>query len=406
MPTILDNLKSVTKKGKSKMVLLVADGLGGIPHPEFGYQTELEAAKTPNLDELAKKSVLGLSVAVNYGITPGSGPGHVGLFGYDPEELTIGRGVLEALGVGFALEAGDVAARANFATQNPEGVIVDRRAGRISSEDCSRIVGKIEQEVKEIEGVKVILKPGMEHRFVLILRGDGLGDRVKDTDPQKEGSRPYEPEALDQKSEKTARVLRLFLEKAQRVIKDEPKANAILLRGFALPPKLEKFSERYGGIRPLAIAIYPMYKGIARLFGFDTPDIEGNLENEINYLKEKWEDYDFFFVHYKDTDKAGEDGDFDKKVKCIEYLDKFIPEILSLSPDVLLITADHSTPTLLHGHSWHPSPVLLCSPYAGADNCQRFTERECKNGYLGLLPARALMSLMLANGLRLGKFGA
>ncbi len=402
---VLENLKSLTKKAESKMVLLVVDGLGGIPHPDFDYQTELEAAQTPNLDELAKKSVLGLMTPVNYGITPGSGPGHVGLFGYNPEELVIGRGVLEALGVGFHLQPGDIAARANFATRDERGIITDRRAGRISSEKCALLVEKISQEVKEIEGVEIILRPGMEHRFVLILRGEGLGEEVKDTDPQKEGLPPYEPQALKKEAEKTARVLKIFLEKAHQIIKDEPKANAILLRGFSRSPHIEEFPERYG-VRALAIAIYPMYKGIARLFGFDTPEVEGDFQDEIKLLRDKWFDYDFFFLHYKDPDKAGEDGDFKKKVERIEYLDRFIPQILALRPDVLVITGDHSTPPLLHSHSWHPSPVLLYSQYAGSRTATRFTEKECVNGYLGQFPARALMSLMLANALRLGKFGA
>ena len=402
---ILNNLKTLLKKSESKMVLCVVDGLGGIPHPDFGGKTELEAARTPNLDVLAKKSVLGLMTPVNYGITPGSGPGHIALFGYDPEELVIGRGVLEALGVGMELKEGDVAARANFATKNAEGIITDRRAGRISTEECQRLVEKLQQHIQKIEDVEILLKPGKEHRFVLVLRGRGLGDRLKDTDPQKEGLPPYEPKGFDEPSEKTARIVRAFLEKATSLLGDEPKANAILLRGFSQSPVLEKFPERYG-VRALAIAIYPMYKGIARLFGFDTPDVEGDLRNEIELLKAKWNDYDFFFLHYKDTDKAGEDGDFLRKVQCIEYFDSLLPEILALSPDVLVITGDHSTPALLRGHSWHPSPVLLHSLYGGVPTGERFTEKECARGYLGHFPAKALMSLILSAALRLGKFGA
>ncbi|MCX7667971.1 MAG: 2,3-bisphosphoglycerate-independent phosphoglycerate mutase, partial [Atribacterota bacterium] len=358
------SLKELLKKSERKIILLVADGVGGVPHPDFGGKTELEVASTPNLDVLARKSVLGLMTPVTYGVTPGSGPGHIGLFGYNPEELQIGRGVLEALGVGLHLQEGDVAARANFATQNEEGIIVDRRAGRISTEECERLVTMLNEKVKKIEDVEVILKPGKEHRFVLVLRGQGLGDRVKDTDPQKEGFRAYEPVALEKDSEKTSRVLKVFVEQAQALLKNEPKANAVLLRGFSQSPVLEKFPERYG-LRSLAIAIYPMYKGIARLFGFDTPDLEGDLQDEVRCLRENWANYDFFFLHYKDTDKAGEDGDFSRKVKCIEYLDRFIPDIVALEPGVLVITGDHSTPSLLHGHSWHPSPVLLHSPFAG-----------------------------------------
>lgn len=405
MPDVLESLKSLFKKGKSKMVLLVADGLGGVPHPDFDFKTELEVAHTPNLDRLAQRSVLGLMHPVNYGITPGSGPGHIGLFGYNPEELIIGRGVLEALGVGMALGSNDVAARANFATLDEQGLIVDRRAGRIPTEECVRLVNLLSEKISEIEEVQILLKPGKEHRFVMVLRGEGLGDKIKDTDPQKEGLAPYAPEALDEASQKTSRVVKQFLERAQKLLSNEEKANAILLRGFSKPPVLERFPERYG-VRSLAIAIYPMYKGIARLFGFDTPELEGTFENEVKYLEKAWGDYDFFFVHYKDTDKAGEDGNFKKKVECIEYFDQFIPRVLELKPDVLVITGDHSTPSLLGSHSWHPTPVLLFSPHAGCDEASRFTERECRKGYLGHFPARALMSLILANGLRLGKYGA
>lgn len=405
MGNVLNNLKDLVKSNESKMVLCVVDGLGGIPHPDFGGKTELEAARTPNLDALARKSTLGLMIPVHYGITPGSGPGHIALFGYDPEELVIGRGVLEALGVGMELKEGDVAARANFATKNAEGIITDRRAGRIATEECQRLVQKLQESIRIIEDVEILLKPGKEHRFVMVLRGSGLGDNLKDTDPQKEGFPPYEPKGLDVPSEKTARIVRKFLEKAEEILRHEPKANAILLRGFSQSPALEKFPERYG-VRALAVAIYPMYKGIARLFGFDTPDVEGDLQNEIELLRSRWKEYDFFFLHYKDTDKAGEDGNFLRKVECIEYFDSLLPEILSLSPDVLVITGDHATPSLLKGHSWHPSPVLLYSPYGGVPTGTRFTERECATGYLGHFPAKALMSLMLASALRLGKFGA
>ncbi len=405
MADILENIRSLTKKGKGKIVMCIADGLGGAPHPDYDGKTELEVARTPNMDVLAGASSLGLMNPVNYGVTPGSGPGHIALFGYNPETLTIGRGVLEALGVGFHLQKGDVAARANFATRDSSGVITDRRAGRISTEDCRRIVEKLASAVSEVDDVKIILEPGIEHRFVMVLRGEGLGDRLKDTDPQKEGLPPNSPVALDDSSQKTARIFSAFLDKALPLIADEPKANALLFRGFAASPQLETFPERYG-VKALAIALYPMYKGITRLFGFDVPDISGTLEDEITYLKEKWNEYDFFFLHYKDTDRAGEDGNFPLKVEYIEVFDAVLPEILSLKPDVLVITGDHSTPSLLKSHSWHPSPVMLYSPYAGFDRRKRFTERECATGYLGTFPARALMSLLLANALRLDKYGA
>jgi 2,3-bisphosphoglycerate-independent phosphoglycerate mutase len=399
-----DVLKELIKTGKTKILLIVIDGLGGLPHPDYGFKTELEYAKTPNLDELASKSVLGMTIPVEYGIIPGSGPAHLSLFGYDPFQYEIGRGVLEALGIGFPLTERDVAIRGNFATIDG-GIIVDRRAGRISSEESREIVSKIQAEIREIEDVEIIIKPGKEHRFVLILRGEGLSDRVKETDPQKEGMRPFDPSPLDRDAVKTSRILKKFLSKVERILKGEKKANSILLRGYAKTPNIQSFPDRYN-LKSLAIATYPMYKGITRLLGMETPDVGETLDDEISYLQKHFDEYDFFYVHYKDPDKAGEDGDFLKKVETIEFLDSRLDKFLELKPDVLVITGDHSTPALWGSHSWHPNPLLIHSEYAGSDDARFFTERECKNGYLGIFHAKYLMPQLLAMASRLKKFGA
>lgn len=398
-------IRGLLKEERTKIVLWVLDGLGGVPHPEHGNQTELEAARTPNLDRLAAESAVGLSIPVRPGITPGSGPAHLALFGYDPERYQIGRGVLEAYGIGLTLENGDVAARGNFATFDEEGRVVDRRAGRISSEECARLVQKLQAEITSVEGVQVILKPGKEHRFVVIFRGEGLGDRLPDTDPQKEGLFPVEPEGGDFPSRFTARVVKKFLKRAREVLSDEPRANGILLRGFSSIPQIQPFPERYR-LRALALATYPMYRGITRILGMDTPMDLQTFEDELRLLQQEYERYDFFYIHFKDPDKAGEDGDFEKKVERLEEADRRLPEILALEPDVLVVTGDHSTPTLLKSHSWHPVPLLIHSRYSGQDRVAGFSEAECRKGSLGILRAVELMPLILANARRLKKFGA
>ncbi len=400
-------LKEVLKKQGGRILLVVADGLGGIPHPEHGYQTALEAAQTPHLDALAARSALGLTIPVAPGITPGSGPAHLALFGYDPVEHEIGRGVLEAYGIGLELRPGDVAARGNFATFDEEGRVIDRRAGRITSEECRRLIEKLRAHIQRIEDVEIVLEPGKEHRFVVVFRGEGLGANLPDTDPQKEGVFPIEPQGRDFKSRETARVVRAFLKKAREVLRDEPKANGILLRGFASRPKLEPFGQRYG-LKALALASYPMYRGVTRLLGMDTPLDLQTFEDELAYLQDQGNDYDFVYLHYKDPDKMGEDGNFQGKVQKIEELDRRLPEILNLGFDVVAVTGDHPTPCLLKSHSWHYNPFLLYTPSgaAGCDGLEAFHERTCRQGSLGILPSLEVMPLLLAAAGRLKKFGA
>ncbi|HVW39406.1 MAG TPA: 2,3-bisphosphoglycerate-independent phosphoglycerate mutase [Pirellulales bacterium] len=389
-------------KNDSKIVMLVADGLGGLPF-EPGGLTELETARTPNLDALAQRGVQGGSIPVKPGITPGSGPGHLGLFGYDPLKYQIGRGALEATGIGFELGPNDVACRGNYCTLDAQGKITDRRAGRIASEESAPLAAVL-RNVK-IPGVEVFVEPVKEHRFVVVFRGSGLGGHVHDTDPQAVGVPPLDPKAADPASEKTADVAREFVAQARKLLADQPKANGLTLRGFSPRPSLPSYEEVYG-LRAAAIAVYPMYKGLARLVGMQLLGKSQTLAEQIDVLAAKWNDYDFFFIHFKYTDSTGEDGNFQAKVARIEELDRAIPRVTALDPTVLIVTGDHSTPSYLKSHSWHPVPTLLVSKCCRYDGLQAFSERESIRGGLGQFEAKHLMTLALANAARLGKFGA
>ena len=399
---MLDLIGPLVVPNESKIVLISSDGLGGLPRPETG-KSELETARIPNLDRLASESACGLLRHVAPGITPGSGPGHLGLFGYDPLRYLVGRGVLEALGIEFDLRAGDVAARGNFCTVDGAGLITDRRAGRIPTEVCVRLTERL--RTIRLPGVELFVEPVKEHRFVLVMRGTSLGGRLSETDPQALGKPPLPVRALDTESARSADLVNAFIEQARALLADAAPANMVLLRGFDGVPALPRFPEVFG-LRAAAIAAYPMYRGLAKVVGMDVLKTGGTSADEVVTLRQHWQSYDFFFVHYKDTDKAGEDGDFDAKVAALERLDGFIPEIEALRPDVLVVSGDHATPSILAAHGWQPVPVLLRSPYAGADPVTAFNERACAAGTLGTLPAQHLMPLVMANALRLTKFGA
>lgn len=397
-----DDLVERGVEGK-KIVLFVLDGVGGLPHPDTGL-TELETAHTPHLDALASRSSLGASIPVSPGIAPGSGPGHLSLFGYDPLEYVIGRGALSALGVGFDLRVGDLAARLNLATLDGEGRIRDRRAGRPSDDEGRRIVEKVRNRLSPPEGVEVFLEHEKEHRVVLVLRGNGLGADLADTDPQSTGVPPLSVKALDPKSERSADLLKDVLRQIEIILRDEPTVNGVLARGFAAYEEYPGFQERYG-LRALAIAQYPMYRGVARLVGMDVLDIPSDPPGLVSVMEKHFQDYDFFFLHFKYPDSRGEDGDFQGKVEAIESVDPLIPRILELGPETLVVTGDHSTPATFRAHSWHSVPVLLASPWARATGA-RFGESECRVGDLGTFEGKHLMALALAHAGRLAKFGA
>jgi 2,3-bisphosphoglycerate-independent phosphoglycerate mutase len=393
-------IEALATKSDSKILLLVLDGVGGVP---VNGKTELEAANTPNLDELTKRSITGVTDPILPGITPGSGPAHLSLFGYDPIEYQIGRGVLEALGIGIELQSDDVAARGNFCTVDTDGVIVDRRADRISTDKSKKICAKLQAAIPRIGEIEIEITPGKEHRFVLVMKGKGLDARVTETDPQKVGIAPRSCKPLVPEAAKTADTVTSFVERAKEVL--ALPANMLLFRGFAKLPDLPTMQERFK-LRPVAIASYPMYRGLAKLVGMNVLKGISTIEDEIVALEKHWNDYDFFYVHIKQTDSFGEDGNYDAKVRKIEEVDRFIRRFTELSPDVFVITGDHSTPARLHAHSWHPNPFLLYSNWVISDSSERFTERECMRGGLGRLNAVHAMPLMLANALKLQKYGA
>lgn len=399
---IQDLIRQLHMKKDSKIVMVVADGLGDLPM-EAGGKTALEAAATPNLDALAARGVQGASIPVLPGITPGSGPGHLGLFGYDPLKYMIGRGALEATGIGFELQDDDVAIRCNFCTLDGDGNIRDRRAGRIPTEESAPLAESLRQV--SIPGIEIFVEPVKEHRFVVVFRGEGLGGNVKDTDPQITDVPPLDPVAVDEASQKTAEVAKEFLAQARKILDGQPKANFHTMRGFAAKPALPSYEEIYG-LRAGAVAVYPMYKGLARLVGMDIVGQPQTLEEEVATLKEAWNDYDFFFLHFKYTDSTGEDGNYDAKVQRIEELDAAIPAIDALNADVLIVTGDHSTPCYLASHSWHPVPTLLFSSCCRPDAEQEFSESTCVRGGLGQFEAKYLMSLAMANAGRMNKYGA
>jgi 2,3-bisphosphoglycerate-independent phosphoglycerate mutase len=394
---------------KTKIVHLVMDGLGGLPR-ESGGRTELETANTPNLNALAGRSQLGLAVPVGPGITPGSGPAHLALFGYDPLTYDIGRGVLEALGIDFDLQPQDVAARGNFCTVDAAGLITDRRAGRIATEVNERLVALL--RAITLPGVQTFVETVIEYRFVLVLRPSPPGSQtlyanIRDTDPQQLGVPPLMAQAEDQASEPAAELVNRWLTAARQMLQAHPPANSLNLRGFAKDPCLPRFGDLYG-LRAAAVAVYPMYKGVARLIGMDVLDVAGEaVEDQVETLRAHWGEYDYFYFHVKKTDSAGEDGDFARKASVIEHVDEaVVPAILSLDPDVLIITGDHSTPAVLKSHSWHPVPTLLWSRYCLPDGIDEFGERTCFQGSLGTFPATHELPLAMGHAARLTKYGA
>jgi len=397
--------EELVNSGSSKIIFLIMDGLGGVELTDKGG-TELQVARKPNLDALAGKSICGLLDPISPGITPGSGPAHLGLFGYDPVEFNIGRGVLEAAGINFPFTDDDVVARINFCTIDANGKITDRRAGRLATEENIRICDKLQKNIrKHAQLSDILIRPVKEHRAVVAFRGKGLFGDLEDTDPQKTGESPLVPSAVNSDSQPTVSIVADFLEQASGILSDEKQANMLLLRGFAKYRRFPSMLDRFK-LKSLAIATYPMYKGIARLLGMDVLEGITGIKDEFKALEENFAKYDFFFLHIKPTDSRGEDGNFDAKVKVIEEVDSCIPQLLNLSPDVLVVTGDHSTPALLKSHSWHPVPVLLNSTCCRKDAVSNFDELHCIAGGLGRMESVYLMQVALANADRLAKFGA
>ena len=402
MNNLLEIIKEIAITTPSKIVLIVIDGLGGLPDPKTG-KTELETAHTPNLDQLATKGICGLSDPVAPGITPGSAPGHLALFGYDPVNFQIRRGILEAVGIDFDLQPGDIAARGNFCTIDKDGLVTDRRAGRVSNEKCIELCQLLDGQL--IDGVRILVPPVREHRFAAIFRGQGLALEVSDSDPLRVGVAPKSITALNPEASKMASVANGFITHARATLTEHYPANMVLLRGFSQHPQLPTMSEIYQ-LKPAAIASYPMYRGLAKLVGMEVLKTGTAIEDEFTTLKQNYANYDFFFLHIKPADNAGEDGDFDRRVKIFEQFDSIVPELTKLEPDVIVVTGDHSTPAMLKGHSWHPVPLILYSKWCRPDRVTEFSEPACLPGGLGRFPATQVMPLAMANALKLTKFGA
>jgi len=397
-------LRRLAKKNDKKIVLLIMDGLGGLP---YKGKTALEVARTKNLDSLASKNECGLMDPVFSGITPGSGPAHLALFGYDPVKYQIGRGILEALGVGVEVEKGDLTARGNFCIVE-KGLVKDRRAGRIDTEVNKRIIKHLNKEISEIEGVKISFTSGKEHRFVVKLRGEEICEDVTDTDPQKVGEKILKssPTSDSKAAKKTAEIINKLTEEIQKALEGiDEKPNAAVLRGISGYPDLPQFQEIYK-LKAKSIADYPMYRGLTQLIGMDVDKTPTCVEEEFAVFEKSYKDYDYFYIHIKKVDSYGEDGNFDAKVAKIEETDSYIPEIMKLSPDVLAVTGDHSTPATLKSHSWHPVPLLIVSKWTRISGVSGFGENECAKGNLGRISSLYLTSLLLAHAERLDKFGA
>ncbi len=403
--TDFELIKKIAIENDNKILFLVIDGLGDIPHPGYGNKTPLQAAKLPHLDKMAKNGACGLSIPIAPGITPGSGPAHLSLFGYDPVKYDVGRGILSALGVGMDLRDADVAARVNFCNLDDKGFVTDRRAGRIPTEVCRERCEKL-SGIK-IDGVEFIIEPEMEYRAALIIRGKGLGGEVSDTDPQVINEAPFKAKGLNRESDKTAELVNKYVEEVKERLKDYDTANGILLRGIDTHRKIPQMQDIYK-LNPACIATYPMYKGVTKLLGMEVLETGMKIKEEFTTLKDGLSDtaHDFFYVHIKKTDSAGEDGNFEKKVEVLGELDLALKGIDELGFRCIVVCGDHSTPCVMKAHSWHPVPFLIYGDNVRTDSVERFTEHDCAHGSLGVIPATEIIPQVLASAGKLKKFGA
>ena len=397
----LEQLHDCYVSTTSKIVLLVVDGLGGLASPETG-RSELETANLPNLDAMARESACGLTTPVLPGVAPGSGPGHLALFGYNPLKYIIGRGALEALGIDVELRPGDVAARGNFCTVDSSGSLVDRRAGRIPTELSAPLCERLDRI--ELPGVQIDVFPVQDYRFVLRLRGEGLSESITETDPQITGVTALEVRPIEPAAAKTAELVNEFVRQAGGLLAEEERGNMVLLRGWAQLPSLPPMGDVYR-LNPAGIAAYPMYRGLATVASMEIIPTGHTFADEVETLYQNYDKHDFFFIHYKPADAAGEDGDFDAKVKALENLDPFISRIRELNPDVFMVAGDHATPAIMAAHSWHPVPFMLHSKLTGGEGVPAFNERDCGRGSIGSIPATNVMLLALSHSGKLNKYG-
>ncbi|MBM4411075.1 MAG: 2,3-bisphosphoglycerate-independent phosphoglycerate mutase [Chloroflexi bacterium] len=397
----LDLIRRLSQPADTKVILCVLDGLGGMPGPRG--RTELEEARTTHLDRLVSDGCVGRTLPVGYGITPGSGPGHMALFGYDPLAFEIGRGALESTGIGFEIGPDDITARGNLCTLDTEGRITDRRAGRLPTEQTRAICEQL--QTITLPGVETFVQVVQDQRFILVLRGPGLSDQITETDPQREGVPPIVCSAITPDGDRIAALVREWVTRATAMLAAQERANGVLLRGWSGRPKVPPFPELWK-LRAAAVTVYPMYRGVARLVGMDALDGGHDIHEQIAAIRAHWDEYDFFFLHYKYTDSAGEDGDFRRKCDAIEAFDQAVPELVALKPDVLVVTGDHSTPALMAAHSFHPVPVLVWGQNVRRDHLHHFNEVSAREGELGMFPAKEVLPIAFGHAGRLAKFGA
>lgn len=404
MPIEATSITEFLVESPSKIVMMVVDGLGGLPNPKTG-KSELETANIPNLRALAKESALGRTVPVITGVAPGSGAGHLSLFGYDPVDYYLKRGAMEVIGTGLKLQSGEIAARGNLCTINTNGILTDRRAGRPKTGQIAPAIELLQRNIK-LPGATVSLTGLEEHRFAAIFRGEGLSDEVTDTDPGMNDRPPLKARATDPAADKMAIVANAFMEQSKELLKDEPAWNFAVLRGLSKVPNVPSMKEKFK-LNSAAVASYPMYRGLAQIVGMSLlPGEIHTFKEELDAVVRDWDKYNFFFVHYKPTDSAAEDFDFDRKVHMLEEFDKLLPMVRELNPDVLIVCGDHSTPAIAGMHTWHPVPFLVNSRLCGIGGVAEFTERSCAAGLLGTFPAKHVMNLALANAVKIDKFGA
>ncbi len=403
-----------------KILLLIADGLGDRPVKELGGKTPLEAAEKPNINRLAEEGMVGLIDPIKPGIIPGSDTSHLNYLGYDPYKYYTGRGPFEAMGTGLVLKGGDIAFRANFATVDESGIVLDRRAGRIR-EGTSDLAKSLNMKIEDVE---ILFKEGTEHRGALVLRGNGISTEVSDNDPHSDNLEPKKIVATSEKGEKTARILNEFYRRSLVILKDHEinkerrrkglmEANAILYRGGGQVPILPSFKERHsltGGF----VAAVALVSGICKLVGLKdytpagvTGSTDTNIKKKFSAAVEGLREVDFMLVNVKGTDIAGHDGKGVAKKEFIERIDSAMTDtIMKIKDDILIcFTGDHSTPASVREHTSDPVPILLRYPGCRRDGVGKFDEISSKDGYLRLR-GNDLIDVLLSSANKSDKYGA
>ena len=411
-----------------KGIILVMDGMGDRPLKELDNQTPLQAANTPNMDKMAERGITGIMDSIRPGIIPGSDTAHLSILGYDPYEVYTGRGPFEASGVGLDVIPGDIAFRCKFSTADEKGIITDRRAGRIR-EGTKDIVDVLNTMViKGYEDIQIIFKESTGHRAVLVLRGEGLSDKVTDADPKVEGKKPKIVESTDgsEEAKRTADLLNKIVEKSYEMVKNhpvnigrmeenKPPANIIIPRGAGAVPKVEHINEKYE-VNSACIAETGLIMGIGRFAGMDiiemddvTGGVDTNLDNIIDTIINQVNntDHNFFLINIDGADEAGHDGNAIQKKEFIEKVDKIVmSKLLNLKNVVLFLTADHSTPISVMNHSGDPVPVIINSPEVRVDDVKEYNEFAVAKGGLCRIRGSDVMNIVMDLMNNSHKFGA